>query len=166
MNPSYFRIELPLKEAMKRFSKWHASKELAKPKRVQDSKAVSLAVNKKGEWRGSALFVYDSDGWTVFQDLSGHISSIASPKWLTFAQKDAFLLAGYNDAIGYGRLLAIEGGKIVKDFLEDEDADELINEGKEKRWKAIKSWTDVNDYIDEDSRAHADKGFLWMHAVK
>src|SRR4030095_1597783 len=119
MNPSYFRIRLPKDDAMTRFASWFGLPELEPPKVVSLSDSVDLECDENGHWRGAALYVYENGGWTVFEDLSGHCGSIPADSWLSFAESDDFVFAGYNDAIGYGELIVIENGTVVREFLYD-----------------------------------------------
>ena len=91
MNPSYARIRLPLAQAMERFSNMHPN-ELAPATEVSSLEAVDLAV-ENGVWRGGAKFVYENDGWTVFEDLSGHLGGRSAASWLEFAGDDDFVFS-------------------------------------------------------------------------
>ena len=93
---------------MSRLSAWVSSPELEPPRDIALSEAVSLASDESGNWRGSTLYLYHKEGWTIFEVLSGHFGSLPAATWKLFAQNDSFVFAGYNDAIGYGELTFFE----------------------------------------------------------
>lgn len=73
MNPSYFRIHVSLDAAIPRLADWWG----ADPEDLVETdsvKAVDLACTPDGQWRGGALFLYEREGWSVFEDLSGGFS--------------------------------------------------------------------------------------------
>jgi hypothetical protein len=166
MNPSYFRIRLPKSDAMERFDSWIGLPELEPPKVVTLLKSVDEACDENGHWRGSALYVYEKDGWTVFEDLSGHCGSIPADSWLSFAESDEFVFAGYNDAIGYGELIVIENGTVVREFLYDSDNPEVnINRGEltGSSVEPMKSWVEAARFVDDDDLTFSENGLLWLH---
>lgn len=70
MNPSYFRIKLPIDQAVQRLCGFEGKT----PKETilcRPTQAVSHCIDEKKQWKGSCLFVYENKGWTVFEDLSG-----------------------------------------------------------------------------------------------
>ena len=95
MNPSYFRIKLNMEEAVKRLGSYKERIE------TNYSNAVRVSIDQNGKWKGQCLYVYEKDGWTVFEDLSGGCSVNEIDSWLKFAEKDELIFAGYNDAIIY-----------------------------------------------------------------
>ena len=156
MNPSYFRINLPKPQAIERLCNWdgRAVKETIE---TSFSNAVSVSLNEAGQWKGSCLYVYENDGWTVFEDLSGGYCAIPAMSWLEFAKKDNLVVAGYNDAILYGEMVVIADGVIQKEFFEDINMpDEKINTGE--TFEEINSWEDVAEYVDDDSLVFSDNG--------
>ena len=166
MNPSYFRIRAPLAEAMSRLSAWVNSPELEPPRDVALSEAVSLACDESGNWRGSALYLYHNDGWTIFEDLSGHFGSLPATTWKSFAQNDSFVFAGYNDAIGYGELTVIENGAILREFLFDSDnSDVNVNHGllEGNPVEPIETWIQAARFVDGDEIVFSEYGLLWIH---
>ena len=76
MDPSYFRIKLPFEEAKARLFSWLKVKEEPKLIETTDSKAIELACDENGTWKGAALFISDMGEWTLFTDLSGSYSTI------------------------------------------------------------------------------------------
>ena len=77
------------------------------------------------------------------------------------------VFAGYNDAIGYGELVLIERGKLVRQFLQDEqDPSANVNVGTlpEESRQSFVHWADAANWVDEDEDfATCDRGFLWIH---
>jgi hypothetical protein len=168
MNPSYFRIRLPLAAAMSRFSGWVCSSELEPPRDIGLSEAVSLACDESGNWRGSALYLYHNDGWTIFEDISGHFGSLPAAAWKSFAQNDSFVFAGYNDAIGYGELTVIENGTVLREFLFDSDNAEVnVNYGQLEGnpVEPIETWIEAARFVDEDEIVFSERGLFWLHGV-
>ena len=150
---------------MQRLLTWSQRPELAPPVEVELLHAVELACDDQGQWRGCALFVYENREWTVFEDLTGCFSALPSEDWLRFAQEDDFLLAGYNDAIPYGELIAIQDGKVLREFFEDrQDPKDNRNKGyiPLENTQPIQSWIEVGTLVDEDHIVGAEQGWLWL----
>ncbi len=153
---------------MSRLSAWVNSPELEPPRDIALSEAVSLACDEAGNWRGSALYVYHKDNWTIFEDLSGHFGSRPAATWQSFAQNESFVFAGYNDAIGYGELIVIEDGTILREFLFDSDNSEVnVNFGKIEGSpiEPIETWIQAARYVDDDEIVISEHGFLWLHGI-
>lgn len=166
MNPSYFRIKAAKQDAMERLGSWLERPELEPPKMVALSDAVTLACDANGNWRGPALYIYERDGWTVFEDFSGRLSSIPADSWLKFAGNDDFVLAGYNDAIGCGELIVIEKGAVVREFLYyADDAEENVDRGKlaQPGYEPLETWIEVASFVDDDELIFSERGLLWIH---
>lgn len=162
----YFRIRLPLSDAMERFRSWCGQPELEPPKLVALSDAVRAACDENGHWRGAALYVYENTGWTVFEDLSGQAGGSPADSWLSFAESDDFVLAGYNSAILCGELIVIENGVVVREFGYDCDNPEFnVNRGEltGSSIEPLESWVEVAEFVDGDKIAYSDHGLLWMH---
>lgn len=156
MNPSYFRIKLNMEEAINKLCIWSEAPYKEKIE-TRYSNAVRLCVDEKGQWKGQCLYVYENEGWTVFEDLFGGYSFIEPNSWLEFAGKNEFLLAGYNDAIIYAELLAIVDGKVIKYFLECDDyPEDHANEGD--GIPDIENWVDVASFVDEDELVYSETG--------
>ena len=156
MNPSYFRIKLHMNEAIDRLCAWN---DASYKERIETrySKAVHVCIDEKGNWKGQCLYVYEKNGWTIFEDLSGRYSFIEPASWLEFAEDNEFLLAGYNDAIIYAELLAITDRKVTKYFLKCDDCpEEDANEGD--GIPEIENWVDVASFVDEDELVYAETG--------
>jgi hypothetical protein len=166
MNPSYARIRLPMAEALARFGEWIALPSLGPPKNLQWNEVVDVAC-MDGVWRSVvAVFIYESGEWTVFDDQTGHLASFSAEQWRTFAGRNEFVLAGYNDAVPYGQLLVIRNGRVVREFLDDQqDPRQNVNRGKLEFEKAspIKNWIAAASFVDgDDIVSHPDSGLLWM----
>lgn len=166
MNPSYFRIRLPLEKAKKRLNDWWGVSQPQEPVKTDSTSAVRLACTESGVWRGGALYFYQSGDWAVFEDLSGGFSFTPASSWLAFAKQDSFVFAGYNDSIPYGELIAIEKGQVVREFVdlpdepkEGRDAGKLVQEEE----RPIQGWIDVAAFIDEDELAFSEEGWLWLN---
>lgn len=142
--------------------------ELEPPREVSLSDAVSLACDERGNWRGSVLYVHENDGWTVFEDFTGNCSALPTDSWLPFAQNDDFVLAGYNDAIGYGELIVITNGEVLREFLYDSDNPEInTNRGylTGSPIESLQTWIDVARFVDDDKLAFSGIGLLWLHQL-
>lgn len=71
----YMKMQ-PDEVAKKRFCEWM---EISVVKNIVETdcvKAIELSCNENGAWRGQAVFFYQNDDWTVFEDLSGGIRTI------------------------------------------------------------------------------------------
>ena len=167
MNPSYLRIRLPLATAMSRFGAWIGLPELAPARHIKSSKAVDKACDASGNWRGVAVFVHESSGWTVFDDLTGFLASVSAPRWAELAAGDELVFAGYNDAVPYGQLIVVQNGIVVREFLEDlQDPGQNVNRARLEfeRDSPIDGWVAVASFVDQDELADlaADDGLLWQ----
>ena len=161
MNPSYFRIKLDMEDAIQRLCDWTEAKY---KERIETdySNAVHVSLDKNGQWKGSCLYVYENEGWTVFEDLSGGYSFIDAKDWMKFAGEHEFIFAAYNDAIIYSEMIAIVDGKVIKNFIECDDMpEENINEGD--GIKDINNWMDVEDFMDDDAFFYSDEGVVLIY---
>lgn len=148
MNPAYFRIKLNKEDAIRRLCDWNGR---MYKESIQTTylKAVDVSTDQNGQWMGSCLYVYENNGWTVFEDLSGGYSFIEVDSWKRFAQMDEVLFAAYNDAMLYAEMIAITDGVVIKYFVEDFDMpEENVNEGD--GIADIEQWTDVANFMDQD----------------
>jgi hypothetical protein len=167
MCPSYLRIRLPLSAALARFDAWISLPQLAPARNVCASKAVEEACDATGNWRGIALFVHESDGWTVFDDLTGYLASVPAVRWAELAAGDELIFAGYNDSVPYGQLIVIRNGSVVREFLEDlQDPGQNVNNGRLdiEQNLPIDNWIAAASFVDEDDLADAGaaNGLLWL----
>ena len=166
MCPSFARIRLPMDVALSRFSQWIGLPELEPPKKVRSSKSVDEACTN-GVWRSVvAVYVYESKGWTVFDDLTGHLASFSAEQWRALAGNDELVFAGYNDTVPYGQLIVVQAGSVVREFLDDEqDPEQNVNRGRLpfEKTTPINDWIGATWFVDEDEVAQLpDEGLLWM----
>lgn len=160
MNPGYFRIKRDMDEAVERLCIWNGS---AFSERIETdySGAIDVSLNEGGQWKGSCLYAYENDGWTVFEDLSGGYSFIEPEQWKAFARTDELVFAAYNDAMLYAEMIVIEKGVLTKYFLECGDVpEENINEGNGV--PDIEDWMDAASFVDNDDLAHSDTGVVFI----
>jgi hypothetical protein len=166
MNPSYARIRLPMDDALSRFSQWITLPELSPPQKVKGIETVEKAC-KNGVWRSVvAVSVYESGKWTVFEDLTGHLASFSADQWLEFAHRDELVFAGYNDTIPYGQVIAIKSGRVLREFLDDQqDSQKNVNHGQLdfETKSPIKDWIGAASFVDEDKIVlYPNEVLLWM----
>lgn len=158
MNPSYFRIKLDMEKAIERLCVWNGS-DYKERIETEFFKAVDVSLDENEEWKGSCLYVYENDGWTIFEDLSGDYSCIGAEQWKDYAKGNELVFAGYNDAILYAELIVIENGIVTKNFIEDYDMPEdNVNEGD--GIADINDWTDVAGFVDDDELVYSDEGIV------
>lgn len=131
MNPSYFRIKTDLESAINRLENWN-KKAFFEKQQVEYSEAVDKSLDENGQWKGSCLYAYEEEGWSVF--------------------------AGYNDAMPYGEMIVISGGEVLKEFWDYPIENDLVNLGD--GYPEIESWEDVIDFIEEDDIVYSDEGVL------
>jgi len=158
MNPSYFRIKLNMEKAVQRLCDWNGKKYRD---RIETTllNAVKVSLNENQQWKGETLYVYENDGWTVFEDLMGSYSWIDVEQWMKFAGKDEFVFAAYNDAMIYAEMIAMVDGVVTKRFLECTDfPEDDVNEGD--GIADINDWTDVAGFVDDDELAYSDQGIV------
>lgn len=163
MNPSYFRVELGKRTATNRLLTYLNLSEIQEPVKTDVMEAIDKVV-EDGIWKEIPLYFYENQSWTVFEDLSGWFSGLSYKDWLKFAEEDEFVLAGYNDAISYGQLIVIKNGKLIRDFLYDEQQpQDNVNFGKleYETDSPINTWIDVASFVDEDELAFSKDGYLW-----
>jgi hypothetical protein len=166
MCPSYLRIRVPLEEALKRFADWIALAAHGPPQKTAWNKVNDLAC-KDGDWRCNVvLFVYESGEWTVFEDQSGSLSTFTSDKWLELAGLDELVFAGYNDSVPSGHLIAIQQGKVIREFLDDIlNPQSHIDQGQLdfEELNPMKDWIGAASFVDDDEVVRSpDYGLLWM----
>lgn len=156
MNPSYFRIKLNKEEAIKRLCDWNKAN-IKEQTETAYSNAVAVSIDENGQWKGSCLYVYEKENWTVFEDLSGGYSLIEAENWKNFAKDNSLVVAGYNDSEIYAELVIIENGIIRKNFVECDDMpEENVNEGIE--YENICDWIDVVSFVEDDEFFCFDSG--------
>jgi hypothetical protein len=164
---SYLRMRCAPDEAMVRYGRWIGRPELAPARLVAERDKIDLAVTD-GDWLGLAVFVYASGPWTMFEELSGGLADESAERWLELAQGGDLVYAGYNDAVPYAQLLMIEQGRVVRQYLQDEqDSSQDVNVGRlpEEAKGPFENWMDVMGWVeaDEDKIVRPPQGLLWIH---
>ena len=164
---SYARLRCSLEEAMARYGRWIGAPEVAPPRLVRERDAIDLAL-ADGEWLGLAVFIYASGPWTVVEELSGGLAIRPVESWLEFAQGGDLVYAGYNDTVPYAQLILVEHGRLVRQYLQDEQdssADVDVGQLPEEAKHRFKTWIDVMGWVeeDEDNLARPQQGWLWIH---
>jgi hypothetical protein len=163
----YLRMRCPMEEAMARYGRWIGAPELGPPRLVRERDKIDLAL-ADGNWSGLAVYIYASDPWTVFEELSGGLAARSAADWLTLAEGGDLVYAGYNDTIAYAELVVVEKGVLVRQFLEDEqepganvDVGRLPEEAREpfEDWIRVMGWMEA----DEEELARSEQGWLWIH---
>lgn len=153
---------------MARYGRWIAAPEIAPPRLVRDGEAIDLAM-ADDDWLGLAVYVYASGPWTVFEEISGGLAAWPAENWLRLADGGDLVYAGYNDAIGYGELVYVQGGRLVRQFLHDEQdpsADADVGRLPQEEEDPIADWVDVAAWVDQDEdevATGAEQGWLWIH---
>jgi hypothetical protein len=96
------------------------------------------------------------------------LSTRSAETWQQLADGGDLVYAGYNDAIGYGELVVIEAGRLVRHFLQDDqEPGDDVNVGRlpEEVDDPFEDWIGLAGWIDEDDDKleHAETGLLWIH---
>jgi len=76
--------------------------------------------------------------------------------------------AGYNDTVPYAQLIVVERGRLVREFLQDEqDASQDVNVGRlpDEAGERLETWIDGARWVeeDEDKLIRPEQGWLWIH---
>jgi hypothetical protein len=169
MVSTYLRMRVPLEEAMARYGRWIGQPEVEPPRLVRERDRIDAAL-EDGEWKGLAVFIYASGPWTVFEELSGGLGVRPAESWLELAQDGDLVYAGCNDTVPYAELVVVEHGRLVRQFLQDEqDASADVNVGRlpEEAGEPFGSWIDVMGWVEEEEEklARPKEGWLWIHRV-
>ena len=154
---------------MRRYGAWIGAPEVAAPREVEEREAMDLALDGD-DWKGLAVYVFVSGGWTVFEELSGGLAARSADDWVRLADGGDLVYAGYNDAIGYGELVQVDAGCLVRHFLQDEEepgADVNVGRLAGEDEEALTRWTDVARRVDEeeDGFTGRERGWLWIHGA-
>ena len=168
MVSTYIRMRCPLEQAMARYGRWVGTPELEPPKLVRDRDAIDLAL-VDGQWRGLAVFIFAADSWTVIEELSGGLAVRPAESWLELAEGGELVYAGYNNTVPYAQLIVVEQGRLVRQFLQDEqEPSEDVNVGRlaDEAKQPFEGWLDVMAWIEEDETTfeRPDEGWLWIHS--
>ena len=78
------------------------------------------------------------------------------------------MYAGYNDTVPYTQLVVVERGRLVREFLKDEqDSSEDVNVGRlpEEAGRRLETWIDGAGWVEEDEEklTRPEQGWLWIH---
>ena len=170
MVSSYMRMRCPLEEAMARYGRWIGTPEIAPPQLVPARDRIDLALADE-QWLGLAVFIYASEPWTVFEELSGGLAENAEDRWIELAAGGDLVYAGYNDAVSYAEILIVQQGQLVRHIIRDEadpSADTDVGRLPEETKKPFGDWIDVTAWVeeDEDKLARAEEGWLWIHRTE
>ena len=125
----YVRLRCPLEEAMARYGRWIGKPEVRPPQLVPERDSIDLALADE-QWLGLAVFIYPSGPWTVIEELSGGLAVRSGESWRELAQGGDLVYAGCNDTVPYAQLVVVERGRLVREFLQDEQESER---GRERR---------------------------------
>ena len=164
---SYVRLCCPLAQGIDRYGRWIGMPEVAPRRLVRERDAIDLALDDE-EWLGLAVFIYACGPWTVIEELSGGLAERPAESWLELAEGGDLVYAGYNDAMLYAQLIVIERGRLVREFLQDEqDPSQDVNVGRlpgDAR-ERMETWTDGARWVEEDelTLTRPEEGWLWIH---
>jgi hypothetical protein len=166
---SYVRLRCELADGLDRYGRWIGTPEVAPRRLVPERDAIDLAT-AGDDWLGLAVFIYASGPWTVIDELSGGLSERPGASWLELAAGDDLVYAGYNDAIPYAQLIVVESGRLVREFLQDEqDSSQDVNVGQlpEESRNRLETWIDGARWVEEDelTLTRPEEGWLWIHEV-
>jgi hypothetical protein len=164
---SYVRMRCSLEDAMVRYSQWIGVPEVSPAQVVRERDMIDLSL-ADGEYLGLAVFVYSSGPWTVFEEISGGLAVRSPESWLELAQNDELVYAGYNDTVPYAQIIVVQHGRVVRNFLQDEQdpsADVDVGQLPEEERKPFENWIDATYWVetDEEKLTRPDEGWLWIH---
>ena len=167
MVSSYVRMRSPMEEAMARYGRWIGAPEIGPPRLVQERDKIDLAL-ADGDWLGLAVFIYASGPWTVIEELSGGLALRSGESWLELAQGGDLVYAGYNDTVPYAQLVVVEQGRLVRQFLQDEqDSSADVDDGRlpEEAGHSFGDWLNAMAWVeaDEEKLDRPEQGWLWIH---
>jgi hypothetical protein len=166
---SYIRIPCSVEEAMARYGRWIGRPALGAPRLIPEGDRIDLALDKASqEWLGLAVFVYESDGWAVVEEVSGGLGVETPDRWLALAEDGDLIYAAANDAVPYAQIIAIEKGRLVRNIIKDDsDSADDVDVGRlpEESARPFESWVDVMAWVeaDEEKLVPPKNGWLWIH---
>ena len=104
----------------------------------------------------------------VFEEISGGLAQRSAEKWVDLAEGGDLVYAGYNDTIPYAQLIVVERGRLVREFLQDDqDSSQDVNVGRlpEEARQRLETWIDGVSWVegDELKLTRPDQGWLWIH---
>jgi hypothetical protein len=168
---SYIRISLPLEEVMARYGRWIDRPAVGPPQLIPEGESVDRALDEGEQWLGLAVFIYESGGWTIVDEVSGGLGQEPPEKWLALAENADLVYAARNNAVPYAQIIVIEKGQLVRNILRDEsDPSHDVDVGRlpEESRRPLKDWTDVMAWVeaDEEKLVRPEKGWLWIHQAE
>jgi hypothetical protein len=84
---------------MERLARSLGRVQIGPPILIRSDTAMDAARADKGNWKGAALLVWETEGWTMFNDLSRSLDCIPPELWQAVAEDGSLVFAGYNDSI-------------------------------------------------------------------
>jgi hypothetical protein len=167
---TYARLRCPVEEGLDRYGRWIGAPEVAPRQLVRERDVIDLAL-ADGEWKGLAVFVYASGPWTVIEELSGGLGVRSAASWVELAGGGDLVYAAFNDTVPYAQLIVVERGRLVREFLQDEqDPSQDVNVGQlpEEARERIETWIDGAQWVegDELQLTRAEEGWLWIHRAE
>jgi len=168
---SYIRMRCPLEEVMARYGRWIGRPALGPPQLIAEGDRIDRALDEGEQWLGLAVFFYESDGWTVVEEVSGGLGLEPSEKWRALAEGGDLIYAACNDAVPYAQIIVIEKGQLVRNVLKDEsDPSDDVDVGRlpEESERPFKDWIDVMAWVeaDEEKLVRPERGWLWIHRAE
>jgi hypothetical protein len=166
---SYIRIRCSVEEAMARYGRWIGRPALGVPQLIPEDDRIDLALDEGSQqWLGLAVFVYESEGWAVIEEVSGGLGLEPPEKWLALAEDGDLIYAAANDAVPYAQIIAIVKGRLVRNIVKDDsDPSGDLDVGRlpEESTRPFKNWIDVMAWVeaDEEKLFRPKKGWLWIH---
>jgi hypothetical protein len=169
---SYIRMRCSVEQAMARYGRWIGRLALAEPRLIPADDRIDLALDEAGEqWLGLAVFVYESAGWAVIEEVSGGLGLEPPEKWLALAENGDLIYAAANDAVPYAQIVAIDNGRLVRNIVKDDsDASDDVDVGRlpEEAAGPFQDWTEVMAWVeaDEEKLVRPKQGWLWIHQAE
>ena len=104
----------------------------------------------------------------MIEELSGGLATRPGESWVELAEGGDLVYAGYNDTVPYAQLVVVERGRLIREFLQDEqDSSQDVNVGRlsEEAKERLETWIDGARWVEEDelTLTRPDEGWLWIH---
>lgn len=164
---SYLRLRAPVEEAMRRFGAWLGKPQLAAPRMVPERESIDAALGADDDWLGYVVWIYPMNEWTIFEEVSGGVASRPGEAWVSLAAGGDLVYVAANDAIGYTEIVVVEKGRLVRQYLQDEqdpsadmDIGSIPGDPQEpfEDWIGAMSWAET----DESRLSKPVEGLLWI----
>jgi hypothetical protein len=165
---SYIRIPCSAEAAMARYGRWVGRPALGPPQLIPEGRRIDLALDEDQQWLGLAVFVYESEGWAIIEEVSGGLGLEPTEKWLALAEDGDLIYVAANDAVPYAQIIAIEKGRLVRNIIKDEsNPSDDVDVGRlpEESKRPFQTWIDVMAWVeaDEEKLVRPETGWLWIH---